>query len=293
MQHLGLNKTKFYEWEKRYGRANNHNGLIPRYFWLTMDEKHKIIEFYLRHQDDGYRRCAYMMIDQDIVCCSPSTVYRTLSNAGVISRFNGKKSSKGLGFTQPLKPHEHWHMDISYINMAGTFYYFISVLDGYSRSIIHWDIRESMTEMDVEIVLQKATELYPDAKAQVISDNGRQFIAKDFKEFIRIKGLKHVRTSIAYPQSNGKIESFHKTLKTDCVRKKALTDHATAKRIIGNFINHYNTERLHSAIDYVTPHDKLHGLAEQRLQERFDKLEKVREKRKKVNQTFLEKEHAT
>ena len=147
--------------------------------------------------------------------------------------------------------------------------------------------------MDVEIVLQRATELYPEAKAQIISDNGSQFIAKDFKEFIRLKGLKHVRTSIAYPQSNGKIESFHKTLKTDCVRKKALTDHATAKRIIGDFINHYNTVRLHSAIDYVTPHDKLHGLAEQRLQERFDKLEKAREKRKRINQTFLEKEHAT
>lgn len=289
IKHLGVNKTKFYDWEKRYGKTNNHNGLIPRYFWLSSNEKSKIVDFYLRHQDDGYRRCTYMMIDQDIVYCSASTVYRTLSKEGVISRSNYKESSKGKGFKQPLKAHEHWHMDISYINMMGTFYYFISVLDGYSRSIIHWEIRQSMTETDVEIVLQKATELYPEVKAQVISDNGSQFIAKDFKEFIRIKGLKHVRTSIAYPQSNGKIESFHKTLKTDCVRKKALTDYDTAIRVIGDFIDYYNKVRLHSAIDYVTPHDKLYGNAEKRLKERFEKLEKARAKRRKVNKNFLEK----
>jgi transposase InsO family protein len=76
--------------------------------------------------------------------------------------------------------------------------------DGFSRYIVNWDIRESMTEADIEIILQGAKEKYPEARPRIISDNGPQFIAKDFKEFIRISGMTHVRTSPFYPQSNGK-----------------------------------------------------------------------------------------
>src|SRR5215469_11783545 len=84
------------------------------------------------------------------------------------------------------------HMDVSYLNIGGTFYYLCSVLDGYSRYIVNWDIRESMTEADIEIILQGAKEKYPEARPRIISDNGPQFIAKDFKEFIRISGMTHV-----------------------------------------------------------------------------------------------------
>jgi len=81
-----------------------------------------------------------------------------------------------------------------------------SILDGYSRFLVHWDLRESMTEADIEIILERAKERYPGVKPRIISDNGPQFIAKDFKEFIRISGMTHVRTSPYYPQSSGKIE---------------------------------------------------------------------------------------
>ena len=77
------------------------------------------------------------------------------------------------------------------------------MLDGYSRFIVHWDLRESMTEADIEIILQGAKEKHPGVKPRIISDNGPQFIARDFKEFIRISGMTHVRTSPYYPQSNG------------------------------------------------------------------------------------------
>jgi hypothetical protein len=66
-----------------------------------------------------------MMIDQDIVACSPSSVYRVLQEAGLLDRHTPKVSSKGKGFVQPLMPHEHWHVDVSYINIAGTFYYLL------------------------------------------------------------------------------------------------------------------------------------------------------------------------
>src|ERR1039457_7273764 len=76
-----------------------------------------------------------------------------------------------------LQPHQHWHIDVSYINVSGTFYYLCSILDGYSRAIVHWDLRESMTEAGIEVILQRAREKYPEAKPRIISENGPQFIA--------------------------------------------------------------------------------------------------------------------
>ncbi len=151
-----------------------------------------------------------MMLDQDIVAVSPSSVYRVLKKADLLRRWSTKPSKKGTGFTQPLRPHDHWHIDISYINICGTFYYLFSILDGCSRYIVHWEIRESMAEADIEIIMQRAMEMFPGVAPRIISDNGPQFIAKDFKEFIRISGMKHVRTSPYYPQSNGKIERWHR-----------------------------------------------------------------------------------
>jgi transposase InsO family protein len=111
---------------------------------------------------------------------------------------------EGTGFEQPLTAHQHWHIDVSYINISGTFYCLCSILDGCSRYIVNWDLRESMTEADIEVILERAKELHPEAKPRIISDNGPQFIAKDFKEFIRISGMTHVRTSPYYPQSTEK-----------------------------------------------------------------------------------------
>ncbi len=142
-----------------------------------------------------------MMLDANIVAVSPTSVWRVLSKAGLLAKWNGEPSKKGTGFEQPLGPHKHWHIDVTYINIAGTFYYLCCVLDGYSRSIVHWELRESMKTSEIEIILQAAREKHPDAKPRIISDNGPQFIARDFQEFIRITGMTHVRTSPYYPQS--------------------------------------------------------------------------------------------
>ena len=276
---LGIGSSKFYAWRKRYGKVNEHNGRIPRDFWLEAWEREAILNFYDEHSEEGYRRLTFMMLDADIVAVSPTTVWRVLSQAGVLNRWN-EKTKKGTGFVQPLEPHEHWHIDVSYINISGTFYYLCSVLDGCSRSIVHWDIRESMTETQIEIILEKAKELYPDARPRIISDNGPQFIAKDFKTFIRISGMTHVKTSPFYPQSNGKIERWHKTLKHECIRPGTPLTLDDAKRLIAEYVEHYNTRRLHSAIGYVTPQDKLHGRQQHIFNERGRKLEEAREQRR-------------
>ena len=103
-----------------------------------------------------------------------------LSRAGLLRKWNGKPSNKGTGFEQPPEPHQHWHIDVSYLNVCATFYYLCSILDGDSRFLVHSDLRESMTEADIEIILERAKEQYPGVKPRIISDNGPQFIAKDF-----------------------------------------------------------------------------------------------------------------
>ena len=234
LEKLDLSVGKFYDWRKRYGKINRHNGnvlstlapRVPRDFWLQDWEKERILEFQTRYPlemcfqllHQGYRRLTYMMIDADVVAVSPSSVWRVLGQAGRLRKWNQTPSKKGTGFVQPLTPHEHWHIDISYINIHSTFYYLCTVLDGASRYIVDWTLRESMTEPEVEVLLQRAKEKFPEARPRIISDNGPQFIAKDFKTFIRISGMTHVRTSPYYPQSNGKIERWHKSIKSEAIR---------------------------------------------------------------------------
>lgn len=164
---------RFYDWRERYGKANEHNAKVPRDHWLLPWEVKAILRFHEQHPLDGYRRIAFIMLDQDLVAASPSTVYRVLMAAGVLDRWNRQPSKKGTGFHQPIAPHEHWHIDITYLNIAGTFYYLCAVLDGYSRYIVHWELRESMKEDEIEIILTRAKEKFPDARPRIISDNGR------------------------------------------------------------------------------------------------------------------------
>ena len=277
---VGICRNKYYEWRRRYGRENEHNGDVPRDFWMEDWEKEAIVSFYHEHPLEGYRRLTYMLIDADVVAVSPASVYRVLKEAGCMKPHGGRPSSKGQGFKQPLKAHEHWHIDISYINICGTFYYLCSVLDGFSRYLVHWEIRESMKTVDVEIIVQRAREKFPEARGRAITDNGPQFIAKDFKEFIRVSGMTHVKTSPYYPQSNGKIEAWHKSLKKECIRPKTPLCLEDARRIVGEFVEHYNNERLHSALCYVAPRAKLEGRDQEIFKERDLKLERARQERK-------------
>ena len=118
---LNITASKFYDWRERYGKVNEHNGWVPRDFWLEDWEKQAIIGFHLKNPLEGYRRLTFMMLDADIVAVSPTSVWRVLGQAGLLSKWNGKPSKKGTGFEQPLAAHEHWHIDVSYINIRGTF----------------------------------------------------------------------------------------------------------------------------------------------------------------------------
>ena len=287
LQWLDLSAGKYYDWRQRYGKTNQHNAWVPRDFWLAEWEKRAILDFQEQYPLEGYRRLTYMMIDADVVAVSPSSVFRVLREAGRLRRWAHKVSKKGAGFEQPLAPHEHWHIDIAHINVHGTFYYLCAVLDGASRYIVDWTLRESMREPDVEILLQRAKERFPQARPRVISDNGPQFIAKDFKEFIRISGMTHVRTAPYYPQSNGKMERWNQSIKSECIRPGVPLSLADAERLITQYVEVYNEQRLHSSLGYVTPRAMLEGRRAEIHRERDRKLAQARLKRHYAQRTKL------
>ena len=275
---LALPTSTYHDWQRRLGQPNKHNSETPREFWLLDWERTAILDAHAGSPSEGYRRLCYAMLDAGVVAVSPATVYRVLAEANRLKRWSDK-SSKGTGFQQPTHAHQHWHMDVTYLNICGTFYYLCSILDGFSRAIIHWDIAESMREDQIELIVQRGLEMYPGVSPRIISDNGPQFVANDFKLFIRLVGLTHVRTSPYYPQSNGKKERWFKTLKTEAIRRKTPLSLADAKAVVTEFVLYYNDERLHSSIGYITPRAMLDGRAAAIADERQAKLQAARQVR--------------
>jgi putative transposase len=187
---LGISKSKFYSWKNRYGYINHLNAHQIKSRWIFQWEKESIIKYANKHPNEGYRRLTYIMLDEDIVAVSPSTVYRILKKAGLLNKWNQVNTTpKGMGFNQPDKPHKQWHIDIKYVNFRGSILFLISIIDGYSRYIVHHELRKNMQEYNVELTIQRAIEKYPGQRPQIISDNGSRFISKDFASYLRFVGL--------------------------------------------------------------------------------------------------------
>jgi transposase InsO family protein len=280
---IGISSSKYYSWIDRFEQPNNHNSILSKKHWILDWEREAIINYANNHIGEGYRRLTYMMIDDDIAAVSPSTTYRVLKAAGLLNRWNKiKKSLKGNGFDQPIKPHQHWHTDIKYVNFQGTFLFLISVIDGYSRYIVHHELRKNMQEFDVEITLQRALEKYPLSHPRIITDNGSQYVSKDFAQYIKQVELQHIRTSIAYPQSNGKIERYHRTIHQECLMTTSLIDLDDARKQIVEYIDFYNTKRLHSSLFYLTPDDFLNGRDDEKIKVRKTKLQLAKNARYEV-----------
>ena len=114
---------QFFDWRKRYGKVNEHNGVVPRDLWMEDWANIAILDFHHANPLEDYLRLTFMMLDRNIVAVSPSSVYCVFSAAGVMGRFNRKNLKKGTGLAQPTGPHVHWHVGISYLNIEGTFYF--------------------------------------------------------------------------------------------------------------------------------------------------------------------------
>ena len=282
---LGWPRATYFRWSAAGGKPPRPCVVTPKAHWLRPEERAAIVAYKRQHPELGYRRLAYMMLDEGVVAVPPSTVHRVLHQAGLSSRWTpAPGGASKRGFDQPQRPHEQWHTDIAYLNILGTHYFFIGVLDGYSRAIIHHEVRLDMTTTDVEIVIERALPHLPPGTPppRLISDNGSAYVSLEFKAYLRERDISHSRTRVCHPQSNGKMERFHRSLKSECVRTTALGDLAEARRLIAAYVSQYNTERLHSALRYLTPDDYLRGPqhVQQRLEERDSALRAAAERRR-------------
>lgn len=286
---LELARATFFRWQAQGGKPITERPYIPKSHYLLPKEREAILVYKREHPRIGYRRLAFMMLDEGVVAVSPGAVYWVLHKAGLSSRWTkapGPPSKKG--FTQPQRPHEQWHIDISYLNILGTHYFFLGVLDGYSRSIVHHEVRQDMQTRDVEIVIERVLEKLPSAeRPRLTPDNGPQFVSAEFKGFLRERDISHSPASPHHPQSNGKMERFNGSLKEECFQVSPLVTLEQARELIAKYVDEYNTKRPHSSLNYLNPSDYLKGEEhiQKRLQERRQKLEKARAARKDAHQS--------
>jgi transposase InsO family protein len=269
----GISWRTWREWQQRRNVETKHNNNIPKNYYLTPDEIAAIVLFCSSNPLKGYRVQAWEMVDQNVAFASCSSVYN------IIKRYDlGKKWAEAIetakkGFDQPEAVHEQWHIDFSYIRVGAAFYYFLGILDGFSRRMLNWRLCKTMEGINAQILVAETKELYPKAKnLRLISDNGSQFISKDFQELLVFLELGHTLTSANHPQSNGKLERFNRTLKSEHVRRSAYLNYEDACVRMSEWIAYYNSKRLHSAIWYLTPNDVFYNRTAGRLAERKEKL---------------------
>lgn len=271
---LGLPRSTWHEWHKRDKAETRHNHDTPKSNWATPEERAAVIRFCKERKDRlrGYRYLAWLMVDRDVACLLPSTVYNILKRNNLFSKWATPAEAKKKGFDQPTRPNEQWHTDFSYVRICGVFYYFACILDGFSRKILCRDFFPTMESIDIEILVTSAKELYPDARARIIHDNGKQFASRDFLTLVSYLELRETATSPFHPQSNGKVERFHRTMKSEEVRRDDYHGIDDARAKMGEWIRMYNSERLLSAIGYLTPDEVFAGRMEDRLNERREKM---------------------
>ena len=287
LTHLGLSKARYYEWVKRaeVSRLADRSTAVSSLGMILEEEKQAVIRYALAHPKEGYRRLAWQMVDEDMAYVSPSSVYRILNDADLLYRWK-RSRSVGEPPPRPERPNERWHTDIMYLRVEGTWYFLVTVLDGYSRYVVHWELLTSMRAADVRLVVQQALE-GTGAKPQVVSDNGTQFTSGEFKDLVKRFELEHIRIRTYHPESNGTLERFHRSTR-EALAEEDLRNLSKARELIGRWVEHYNESRLHAGLGYLPPAEYYRGNPERRFSERQVKLEKGRRERERRNQERLQ-----
>lgn len=288
---LGLKRSVYFAWKKRAESGSLDDKTTGRESPLKIlpKEEKAIVDYALIHTEDGYRRLCWMMVDEDVVYVSPGTVYNVLSRHDLLYRWK-RSQTVGVMVAKPTKPNQRWHTDIMYLWLSGRWYFFVGVIDGYSRYLIHWELLTSMKAEDITLVVQRALEKHPQAKPDIVNDNGSQFTSKEFKKLIKRFKLAQIRIRVRHPESNGIIERFHRSLR-DEMSDKELQDLGNARIMIGQWVDYYNHQRLHAGIRYLRPVDYHFGDPDMLVIIRNNKLIKARINRKLENQKRLNEEN--
>lgn len=285
LQALGVSRATFY----RQRRALEENQEPPArpvaVHAVTPEERAAVVAFKLQHPELRHRPLTWTMIDEDVAYVSASSVYRILSEEGLLQPWERKKRGMGKKPPRPRGPNQLWQTDLRYVKVQDWTYYLLVFLDVFSRFVPYWELLRWMDGETVSLAALSAVETLPEAerrKVTIQSDNGSAFVSADFARVLRENGVGHTRIHPHTPEQNAFVERVIRTL-GEPLHEDELASFHQAEEAIGEIIEWYNHRRLHSSIGYVTPAAMHFGEADRIQQERRAKLAQARHRRKEEN----------
>jgi len=293
LKRLDIPRSTFYRWRSKLKRE----GLLglkdkkpaPKKQWnaITPREEQTILDVAETEPEKSCREISYTITDTSFFSVSESTVYRLLKSKGLIreTKVDSFPAAKEY-HSKPQYVNEQWQTDATYLHVEGWgWFYLISILDDFSRKIISWKVQDSMTADDFIEVLDDACDkagLEKSNMPNLVSDRGPALISDDLKEYLEDQDMHHILASPYHPQTNGKIERYHKSLKS-VVKLHVYSCPNELKREVDKFINFYNQSRYHESLGNVTPDDVFYGRREKIIKEREDKRRLTIMRRKNYN----------
>jgi transposase InsO family protein len=296
LRELGMPRSTFYRWQKRF-RTQGEVGLVDRHpepgsVWnrLRPAEQESILTEALRQPDLSPRELAFYISDHVGFAVSESTVYRILKRHGLVREVKLQGFPAGQEYrVKTTHINEQWQSDASYFFVVGWgWYYLISVMDDFSRLILAWDLMLDMTAESIGDVVEQAVaftgmrNVPVENKTRLLTDNGSGYIAKALEDYLRMQSIRHLRCSPHHPQTNGKLERFHQTLKTR-LNVLVYSSPEALKRAMAEFIEYYNHRRYHEGIGNVAPADVYYARREEILRRREEQKELTIQARLRYN----------
>lgn len=278
LKELGINKPTFYKWYNAF-LDNGYDGLATKpiskkQYWnqIPDTERELIVQLALENTDKASRELSVLYIDTYNRYVSESSVYRVLKARGLIRppAFNLVSASDEFK-DKTVRPNEMWQTDFTYFKIPGWGWYYLStVLDDYSRFIVHWKLCSSMKSTDAEQTIEEAlqkSKLDKSKMPKLLSDNGSSYIAADFNDYIASKDMKLIHGRPLHPQTQGKIERYHRTMK-NVIKLDVYYTPMELENALKQYIHYYNYCRYHESIGNVTPADKYFGRANRIIKRR-------------------------
>ena len=282
---LGLTRSVYYDWLGR-GKEGGLTDcvVVPRSPLAALPEEIEAAVAYAKARPrDGYRRLAWMMVDEDVVYLAPSTVYRILDRHDLLYRWKRPEPGEGRRVPDASYPDEVWHIDLMYLWVKGRWYFLVTILDSYSRYIVHWELALSMRAQEIAEIIATALERVHGKRPRIVRDNGSQFVAKEWREVMRHFEVEEIPIRARHPESNGRIERYHRSVREEAFGDTEVEDLYRARELLAEWVRYYNEERLHSALEYLRPVDYYLGNPQALLAERKTKLREAAARRKEVN----------
>lgn len=299
LDEFGIPRSTFYKWYNNYLKAG-FDGLKPtkrltnkQWNSIPEDQKNLVVALALEHTELSARELAYKITDEQGIYISESSVYRILKQRGLIAAPNHILIAASNEFKDKTQfVHQMWQTDFTYFKIIGWGWYYLStILDDYSRYIIHWELCDSMKADDVKRTVDTAiakARLKTKLKPKLLSDNGPCYVSNDLKKYLKeVLGMKQVHGKPMHPQTQGKIERYHRTMK-NVVKLNYFYHPEELIDALNDFVNHYNNNRYHESLKNLTPADVYHGRSDKILEKRNEiKNSTIQKRRQLYNQQKL------